>query len=84
MNPTLAKKLPVKELKYPIRRKQLASVFKIDLGVLDTWFKDIGITHGSTLSPKEIVTFINHYGWPTTQIIPVVPMVEITVVKIPS
>jgi hypothetical protein len=82
MNSTTDNPKPVTELKYPIRRNQLAKIYKVDIGVIFTWFTDLGITHRSTLSPKEIVSFINHYGWPTDRVIPVIPNVEIRISKL--
>lgn len=62
-----------KVLKYPIRRNDLANVYKLDREVIKLWLYDLGITHEKTLSPRELVRFIEHYGWPRPDVIANIP-----------
>lgn len=66
-----------KELHFPIRRSKLAAIYKVDKEVIIEWFKGIGVDHSRTLSPADIVRFIETYGWPTKDIIPSIPGVNI-------
>lgn len=51
-------------VRYPVNRKKLAEVYNVDREIIYKWLDNIGISGGKTLSPKQILDFVEYYGWP--------------------
>lgn len=54
----------LKNIAYPVRRKTLASIYKVAKEVITGWLLDCGIEHDSTLTISELTLFFERTGVP--------------------
>lgn len=53
-----------KVIKSGITRERLAEIYGVDPETIRGWLRDIGVTHGKTLKPREIAMLIHTCGVP--------------------